>query len=371
MNLALESEEPFKVTIAREKLTWLKMTMLPDFKEITDKYAEETGIEVYPDINIRRPEQIYYFNGCEFAFFGLDDPKKLHGRKQNITWLNEVMEISRDSFDQLEFRTTDFMILDYNPSDEDHWVFDLDLRDDVLTIKSTILDNPYIEPVIRNKILGLEPTPENIAKGTADNYLWEVYGLGNKAKLQGLVFENWDVVDSIPDTAKRLGLGQDFGYTNDPSTLIDVYISDNEIYLDEVFWETNLTNSDIANKYEYHEIPKTIEIMADSSEPKSIEEIYRHGYNIKGVEKGSDSINFGISIMKKYKIHVTKRSVNLEKEFRKYKWSEDKNGKSLNKPIDKFNHGIDAARYAIMTFLRQNQEVTLYHASILDPEFLL
>jgi phage terminase large subunit len=182
--------DSFVLTIARAKLTWVKSTLLKDFEEMTRKY----NIPVYPEININRPEQVYKVWGSEIAFFGLDYPEKLHGRKQDYTWLNEVMEIDKKSFDQLEMRTTRQMIIDYNPAYDDHWVFELHKRPDVVVIKSTFRDNPFLEQVIVDKLLSYEPTPENIAKGTADNYMWEVYGLGNKARLQGAIFTNWSVV---------------------------------------------------------------------------------------------------------------------------------------------------------------------------------
>jgi phage terminase large subunit len=343
------------LTIARSKLTWIKATLLKDFAEITESY----GIPVYPTINPNRPEQIYYINGVEFAFFGLDYPQKLHGRKQDWVWLNEVMEIDRKSFDQLEMRTSGGIILDYNPSDDSHWVFDLQKRPDVTVIKSTMLDNPFLPESIIKKIKGYEPTEENIRNGTADSYMWEVYGLGNKARLEGAVFTNWDVVDEIPKDAKLKGLGLDFGYTNDPTALVELYIFNNEIYLNELIYQKGMLNSDIASSMEKLETSKSATIWADSSEPKSIDELVRYGFDVKAVDKGPDSINYGIDIMKGYKIHITKRSINLENEFRKYKWAEDKNGRTLNKPIDAFNHGIDAARYAAMMLLGKKPEVTI------------
>jgi phage terminase large subunit len=331
-------------TIARAKLTWVRSTLLKDFQELKELY----NLEITPDINPNRQEQVYYLNGTEFAFFGLDYPEKLHGRKQDIFWINETMEADRKSFDQLEMRTRIGAILDYNPYDDGHWVFDLHQRGDVKVLKSTMLDNPFLEQAIRDKILSYEPTPENIKAGTADSFMWEVYGLGNKARLQGVVFENWGLIDGVPEEARLLGYGLDFGYTNDPTALIGVYMYDNEIIADQLLYEPGLTNEDITERLKGLEFTRREEIFADSAEPKSIEEIYRKGFNIKGVKKGADSILFGIDILKQYKINITKRSIDLESEFRKYKWTEDKSGRPTNKPIDQFNHGIDALRYLAM-----------------------
>jgi len=344
--------EGITVTIVRDKMTWIKSTLLLDFKKIINLME----LPISPDINVNRAEQAYNVNGSEFAFYGLDYSEKLHGRTQDWFWINEAMEVGKKHFDQLEMRTSVGGILDYNPYDDLHWVFDLPKRPDVIVIKSTQLDNPFLPQTMRDKILSYKPTPENIANGTADNYMWQVYGLGNKARLKGTVFDNWDVVEDIPEQAKFIAYGKDFGYTNDPTTLIALYMMDNEIYLDQVLYKTGMTNQDIVVRYEELQINKRDEIYADSSEPKSIEEIRRQGYNIRGAKKGADSIMYGIDLLKQYKIHITKRSTELENELRKYKFQEDKVGNVINKPVDVFNHCIDAVRYvAIMKLGRRTQ----------------
>lgn len=350
-------------TIARQKLTWVKTTLLKDFEKLTNMYE----IPVHPRVKSGRQEQIYNVKGTEFAFFGLDEPAKLHGRQQDIFWLNEGMEIGKDDFDQLEMRTNKFGIIDYNPYDDEHWIFELHKRPDVAVIKSTILDNRENLPqAIVDKIMGYRPTPENYKNGTADPYMWQVYGLGNKARLQGAVFTNWDVVDSIPVDAKDLGLGLDFGFSNDPAALVEVYLYNKEIYLNELIYETGLLNvspddtrDTLVRRMKDLGITGGRTITADSSEPKSIVEIRNENFSIEGAVKGQDSVRYGIDLMKGYKIHLTRKSVNLEREFRKYKWREDKNGKSLNEPVDEFNHGIDAARYRITKVLGNNYETEI------------
>lgn len=343
----------------------IRRTLLPDFKEITDSYRRDFGIQTYPEININRDNQIYMINGCEFGFYGLDDPKKVHGMKQDIAWLNEVMEINRASFDQIDMRTTRFLILDYNPSDEDHWVFDLDKRSDVITIKSTVLDNPFVEEPIRTKILGYQPTPENLLAGTADNYMWEVYGLGNKAKLEGAIYTNWGIVDEIPANARPLGKGLDFGFTNDPTALSDVFMYDNSLYIDELIYERGLTNEDIALRMTSLGIRSEDLIVADSSEPKSIEELTRLGFrNIYGAVKGADSVRFGIDLLRGYRIYITKRSANIEKELRKYKWRQNQNGEFGKNPVDAFNHALDGVRYLATDVLANSQEVIVYDSNM-------
>jgi len=349
--------ECITVTIVRDKLTWIKSTLLKDFQEIV-KLME---LDVLPDVNINRPEQTYYINGSEFAFYGLDYAEKLHGRTQDWFWGNEAMEIAKKHFDQLEMRTKIGGILDYNPYDDMHWVFDLQKRPDVTTIKSTMLDNPFLPESIRTKIKSYEPTENNIAQGTADEFMWQVYGLGNKARLQGTIFNSWDIVETIPEDAKLLGMGLDFGYTNDPTALVELYKYNNEIYFNELIYETGMLNSDIAQRMKDLDVNGYTDIYADSSEPKSIEEIRRHGFNIRGVDKGSDSINYGIDIMKSYKMHITRKSDNMEMELRRYKWAEDRVGKILNKPVDAFNHCIDAGRYSVMMLLGKQPEIQIFN----------
>jgi len=360
--------ECFTLTIARSKLTWVKTTLLKDFEAMANLYK----LQIIPEINPNRPEQTYFLNGSEFAFFGLDQPQKLHGRKQDYFWLNEVMEIDKKSFDQLEMRTTKQGIIDYNPSNDAHWVFDLQKRPDVALIKSTQLDNPFLDETIRAKILSYDPSnPINVQNGTADQYMWDVYGLGVPAKLEGVIFSNWDIAEEIPEDAKPIGLGLDFGYTNDPTALIDIYMYNNELYLDELIYQTGLLNTSpypemdtISKRMSKLEVGYK-EITADSAEPKSIAELRNDGWNIQGAKKGGDSVKFGIDLMKGYKIHLTKRSINLQNEFRKYKWSVAPSGKATNIPVDEFNHGIDAARYRITKVLGSKFKTKLYHASVL------
>jgi len=343
-------------TIVRDKLTWIKSTVLVDFAQLVEKYK----LKVTPAINPNRAEQIYYINGNEFAFFGLDYPQKLHGRSQDVFWMNESMECSKSAFDQLEMRTREKFILDYNPSDDTHWVFDLHKRDDVVFHHSTMLDNPFLPQTIVDKIKSYEPTKRNIEMGTADSYMWEVYGLGNPARLQGVIFENWEECNVIPEGARQLGLGLDFGFSSDPCAVIDCYYYDKAIYLDELVYETKLTNQLLSSRMEGVGIVKGLdEIIADSAEPKSIEELSVMGWNIKGAVKGADSVNFGIDLMRSHKIYITKSSVNLQMEFRRYKWAEDKIGNSLNKPIDGYNHGIDASRYLLTEKLKEGSNIKI------------
>ena len=181
-------------------------------------------------------------------------------------------------------------------------------------------------------------------KDTDEQY-WNIYGLGQVGVGKSLIFRS-NLVDAIPLEAEFLSYGMDFGYTNDPTTLIGVYRKDMSLYFEELIYRTGLTNRDIAKQLESLGINRRSEIFADSAEPKSIDEIYKFGWNIKPATKGRDSINIGIDMLKRYTLFVTKNSANTIKEFRNYKWKEDKNGNVLNTPVDAFNHSLDALRYA-------------------------
>jgi phage terminase large subunit len=181
---------------------------------------------------------------------------------------------------------------------------------------------------------------------------WMVYGLGQIGSLEGVIFSNWSIIDRIPENSKLLGYGMDFGFTNDPTTLIAVYRYDGKIILDEMIYKSGLLNSDIISNLSKFNVGQSV-IWADSAEPKTIEEIRRSGFNIKPVTKGADSINFGLDILQQYQLLVTNESLNLIKELRSYTWDTDKTGKKLNKPIDDFNHAIDGIRYFAMMELKK------------------
>jgi phage terminase large subunit len=153
-----------------------------------------------------------------------------------------------------------------------------------------------------------------------------------------------------------IGIGLDFGYTNDPTSAIEIYNYNGQRIVNELCYQTGMVNSDIAKI-----LPNHVTIYADSSEPKSIEEIRRYGKTIKGVTKGKDSINYGIDVMQRQDYLVTSNSQNLIKELRAYCWDSDKHGTRLNKPIDNYNHGIDALRYHEMETLGLNQSYGQYH----------
>ena len=301
--------------------------------------------KLYRPANHHQTNNTYELNNNHFEFFPADDASRIHGARRNILFLNEIQNIKFDVADQLKIRTDETTIWDYNPTHL-FWVDEkiIPYKDifDYAFIQSSFMDNPYLPDESWNDILRRKKLA-----ATGDTYWinwWNVYGEGLPGQLEGAIFNNWVMVDEVPEDCKWFTWGLDFGYTNDPSTLIKVGLKGDELYCKEIFYQTGLTNQDIANRM--HQLQG--EIIADSAEPKSIEEIHRMGFNIKGATKGADSIKNGIDIMKRYNIKITKGSINLIKEFRNYQWQTDKNGKALNEPIDEYNHGIDAVRYVCL-----------------------
>jgi len=310
-----------------------------DFMEIIQKEG------YYSEKYHNKSELTYELFGNTVEFISLDQPQKVRGRKRNVLFINEANEIDLESWTQLSLRTIDKIIIDYNPSDEFHWIYEKVItRDDATFYKSTYLDNPFLSDSIIQEIERLKETDSNY---------WKVYGLGERGKSRSLVFDNVGQVDEIPQNAKELCLGLDFGYSNDPTSLVKIYKRGDELYFKQLIYTTGLTNQDISRELKALEITRAAEIFADSAEPKSIEEIYRSGFNIKPTKKGKDSIKIGIDLMRTYKLFVTSDSLDLIKEFRNYKYKEDKNQKILNEPIDLYNHGIDSIRYGLIMKLQK------------------
>ena len=328
------------ITIARKTMPALRGTSMRDFFEILKNE------NLYDERLHNKSSGLYLLFGNNFEFISVDQPQRVRGRKRDVLFLNEGNEFSFDEYTQLALRTTYKIIIDFNPSDEFHWLYkqiiDAD-RDDVDFHISTYKDNPFLDTETVKEIERLKQVDEN---------LWRVFGEGLRGISTENIFPQFNIIDSIPDNAKEIAFGLDFGYSADPTTLVKVYKHDLDLYIDELIYEKGLTNQDIANKMKDLNIDRRLECFADSSEPKSIEEIYRMQVsNIKPAKKGADSIRIGIDVMKRHKLNITKRSVNTIKEFRNYKWIKDKNNEITNRPVDAFNHSIDAVRYVCLNKL--------------------
>ena len=301
-----------------------------DFLDILKKHG------IYNEEHHNKSNSEYNLSGNLVEFISLDQPQKIRGRKRDLAFLNEANELFWEDWQQIVFRTTGRIILDYNPSDSFHWIYDKVVpREDCDFQQTTYKDNKFLDDSIKMEIERLKDTDEDY---------WRIYGLGERGSSRATIFQFGVVSEPY---GELLSTGMDFGYTNDPTALVKVYKRGNELIFDELLYHTNLTNQDIAQKFEELGLNRLDVIYADSAEPKSIEELHRMRWNVKPTVKGADSIMAGIDMLKRYELKVTAKSLNLIKEFQNYKWIEDKNGNLLNKPVDNYNHAIDAIRYAV------------------------
>jgi len=322
------------ITICRKTFPAVRGTVMRDFFDIIKGYG------IYNEMYHSKSASEYYLNGNRIEFISLDEPQKIRGRKRDLLFINEANELNYEDWQQLIFRTTEKVVLDYNPSDEFHWIYDQVLtRKDVEFHQTTYRDNPFLSDVIKQEIERLKDIDENY---------WKVYGLGERGQSRSLIY-NFQTIKEIPQEAKRISYGLDFGFTNDPTSLVETFTMGDNMYVKEHIYRTGMTNQDIANEFKRLGLDRRDEIFADSAEPKSIEEIHRMGWNIKPTFKGS--INIGIDMIRRYKLFVTEDSINTIKELRNYKYIEDKNGQLTNKPIDAYNHALDSLRYSIVNKL--------------------
>lgn len=341
------------ITIVAETIPSLKDGCVKIFKDFM--YDEGRWRD---DCWIGNPMQYTLPNRSKIQFKSFDSEGKAKASgKREILFINEANHVPFKIADALIIRTTREVWLDFN-ADTEFWAHtELLTGSDAELLKLTYLDNEAIPEGTLNKMLERKAKAyEEDANGVRGYWWnwWQVYGLGEVGSLQGVVFNNWKQVNVIPQQAKLLGYGMDFGYTNDPSTCVAVHQMDNRYYFDEVLYSTGLTNLDL-----YDSLIGVVGgniIYADSAEPKSIEELRRNGLNVVGAEKGRDSIMFGINKMQQDTFYVTKSSTNLIGELRKYTWQTDKEGRTVNKPIDNYNHLIDACRYFLTSQDKYNGE---------------
>tara|TARA_R100001510_G_C7637758_1_gene195644 strand:+ start:355 stop:1509 length:1155 start_codon:yes stop_codon:yes gene_type:complete len=323
------------VTICRKTFPSLRASVMRDFIDILRLH------KMYSEESHNKSSSEYRLYGNLVEFISLDQPQKVRGRKRDLLFINEANELYWEDWQQLIFRTQGRIIIDYNPSEEYHWIYDKVIpREDADFFKTTYLDNPFLEDTIKSEIERLKDT---------DEQYWQIYGLGIKGITKATIFRYIEV-NNIPDQAKFLSYGMDFGYTNDPTTLTGVWTDEYNIYVKEYLYRTMMTTTDIHKFLQSLNINREM-IWADSAEVRLIDELRRMGWNIKPSIKGRDSVNAGIDLLKRYKIHITNDSNNAIQEFRNYKWKEDKNGKMINIPEDKDNHIIDALRYATYSIL--------------------
>lgn len=348
-----------EISIVSESFPHLRRGALKDFIKI----MKETNRYI-PQHHNRSAGKYTFYNGSYIEFFSVEQEEKVRGARRNILYVNEANNIKFETYYQLAIRTNMEIWIDYNPTAE-FWAHTEVLKDkDAELLILTYKDNEALSDTIVKEI---EKAKEKAKTSKYWANWWQVYGLGKIGSLQGVVLSNWEQTDKIPIEARYIGSGLDFGYSADPTTLIDVYLFNGKYIYDEVIYQTGLLNKDIAKLCKpFDRIDKkgkayTIRrnIYADSAEPKSIDEIARHGISITGADKGRDSIIFGLTILQENPFLVTSKSVNLIKELRAYVWDTDKTGKQLNKPIDMYDHTIDAMRYFAIMRIGRNRKIDI------------
>lgn len=329
------------ISVVSESLPHLKRGALRDWIRILDG----EGFKENTDYIYNRSSYTFTFtvSGAEVEFFSVTSDKA-RGAQRDVLFVNEANLIDYETWRQLSIRTSGVRFLDYNPTAvfwfDDHVAH----RDGVALIHSTYLDNPFLSP---------EQVAE-IESNKGNSNWWRVFGLGETGTSEGLIFSpgSWKIVERLPQDFKRMGVGIDFGFTNDPTAIVEVRLAEGALWVDCPVYMPGMLNSDIADRLAELGYTVYTSIVADSAEQKSIAEINARRFNVVGVVKGADSVRAGLQILQGYELRVTERSLDLIRELRTYSWKQDRNGKWMNIPEDRNNHAIDALRYAAMTFFK-------------------
>lgn len=335
------------ITVVGESIPNLKAGALRDALDIYN--SSPILKSLISDYN--RTDRIFQFvNGSIMEFKSYETPQGAKSGKRDYLFINEAQGISKEVFNELHIRTKKQTYIDYNPNAE-FWVHeDIIGQPDSKLFISDHRHNPFVPQKIRDKIEALR---------YKDMELFKVYARGLTGKIEGLVFRNFDIVNEVPLGSELIGIGMDWGFTNDPTTVIKVFRYNSEIYIDELLYQTGLTNADIIVKLNNLGVTRFNSIIADSAEPKSIEDLNRAGFNVEGAKKGADSIINSIDTLKQFKINITRNSTNTIKEFRSYKWATDSSGKTINKPVDFNNHTIDAIRYVALNKINKDSDAII------------
>lgn len=328
------------ISVVSETMPHIKRGAERDFKNIMVDHG------YWKESAWNATDHIYTFqSGSKIEFFSADSADKLRGPRRDVLFLNECNNISYEAFTQLEVRTKKIIWLDWNPTNEFYFYTEIKDRPDVDFITLTYKDNEALD---ENIVQAIESRKGN------KNW-WKVYGLGQLGEVEGKIYKDWQTVDGIPHEARLERYGLDFGYSNDPTSIIAIYYYNGGYILDEITYQKGLSNKQIAD------ILNNLErrlVIADSAEPKSIDELKSYGVNVIPCQKGPGSINQGIQYVQEQRISMTKRSLNLIREYRNYLYKTDKDGKILNEPDGGFDHTMDAVRYG-MESLKPRTKTTI------------
>ncbi|MAH46482.1 terminase [Candidatus Pacearchaeota archaeon] len=328
--------KPTLTSIVSESFPHLKRGAMRDFINIMEAQR------YFKADRWNKTDYSYTFEtGSKIEFFSADQPSKVRGPRRQRLFINEVNNIPHETFDQLEVRTSEFIFLDWNPTAEFWFYTDIQpKRNDVDHIKLTYLDNEGLDKSI----------VDSIEQRKGRQGWWQVYGLGELGEIEGKIYKEWEIIDELPRHARLERYGLDFGYSNDPTAIVAIFYYDGVYIFDEVCFMKGLSNKQIADTIlQYSQAL----VIADSAEPKSIDEIKSYGINIVPAEKGKDSVAHGIQLVQDQRIEVTKRSTNIIKEYRNYLWETDKMGVILNVPEHMFSHSMDAIRYGMSSLIKK------------------
>ena len=317
------------ISVVSESFPHLKRGAIRDFLNIMQSH------HYFKDAQWNKTDFVYtYPGGSRIEFFSADQPGKVRGPRRDVLFINEANNISYETYTQLEIRTKDIIWLDWNPVSEFWWYSEVMGKQDCDFLTLTYKDNEALDPKVVEAI--------EVRKGNKN--WWKVYGLGELGEAEGRIFTGWQIVDEVPFEARLERYGLDFGYSNDPTAIVAILRFNNGFILDEVEYLKGLSNKQIADILTNES--KAL-VVADSAEPKSIDEIRLYGINILPSKKGQGSVLQGIQYVQQQKISVTKRSTNILKEYRNYLWMTDKEGKIINEPEVTWNHAMDAVRYGM------------------------
>lgn len=342
IDLGQRDTTPTVTSIVSESLPHLKRGAIRDFKNIMQEQ------NYWHDNQWNATDFIYTLSDkAIIEFFGVEQSEKVKGPRRERLFMNEANNTSLDTFNQLEVRTKEFVLMDWNPSVEFYYYTDLKgKRDDIAELTLTYKDNEALDPAI----------VKSIEQRRINKSWWRVYGEGLLGEVEGRIYKDWQIIDDIPHEARIVRTGLDFGYSVDPTAIVDVYEYNGGYVVDEVAYEKGLLNGPIANILKLKE-PKAL-VIADSAEPKSIDEIKGYGITILPCTKGPGSVNRRISYTQQQRISVTKRSVNTIKEYRNYIWLVDKDGKIILEEDPKCaNHSMSAISYAIDSLKPRETEI--------------
>ena len=331
---AQKDKVPTTTSVVSESFPHLKRGAVKDFLLIMEEHR------YFVPARWNKTDYVYTFeSGSKIEFFSVDQPGKVRGPRRDRLFENEANNIPYETHEQLEIRTKEFVIIDYNPVQE-FWVHTeiLNKRKDIDFLVLTYKDNEALDKTII----------ESIESRRNRAGWWKVYGEGQLGEVEGKIYKGWRIIDELPYEARIERYGLDFGYTNDPTALIAIYYFNGGYIVDELCFQKGLSNKQISDIIINQ---KKALVIADSAEPKSIDEIKSYGISVLPANKGRDSVRQGIQVVQDQQISITKRSINIIKEYRNYLWMTDRDGKILNEPEHQYSHSMDAIRYSLCSLI--------------------